>query len=106
MVKEKVKQDLAPILSDRHLSCPEGEVELCQKGLVLDLASHFCMVKEKVDCTGREVSYRLKLRDQLKAAKSVVRNNIFSADISSSTVPIQEVKVNQDRHLESTDLDK
>jgi len=96
-----------PAHCDRYLSCPDGEIELCQKGLVLDLASNFCMVKEKVDCTGREVSYRLKLRDQLKAAKSVVKNKVSSsADISSSTVPIHGVKVNQDRHLESTDLDK
>merc|ERR1719470_605159 len=43
-----------PAHCDRYLSCPEGQVEICQRGLVIDLDTGYCVRRRLTDCKGRE----------------------------------------------------
>ena len=43
---------------DRFLSCPRGEIEICDEGLVLDTATGFCLLRTLVRCGERELNFR------------------------------------------------
>eukprot|EP00092_Neocalanus_flemingeri_P020104 GFUD01021765.1.p1 GENE.GFUD01021765.1~~GFUD01021765.1.p1 ORF type:complete len:1012 (+),score=236.64 GFUD01021765.1:51-3086(+) len=47
-----------PIYCDRFVLCPEKKVELCKKGMVLDLNTGYCQRKDSTDCKGRELLHR------------------------------------------------
>jgi len=68
-----------PVFCDRYMICPEGEMEMCQRGMVLDQVTQLCMVREKVDCKGRERIYR----EEERSAKAKATNKI-KEDISMS----------------------
>jgi len=64
-----------PVYCDRYVTCPEGEVEMCQRGMVLDIVTQLCMVRGKVDCEGRERIYREEVRGvKTKASKDTFEN--------------------------------
>merc|ERR1719402_1148296 len=68
-----------PVYCDRYMTCPEGEVEMCQRGMVLDLVTQLCMVREKVDCKGRERIYREEERSvKAKTTKNTVEDITMS----------------------------
>jgi len=68
-----------PVFCDRYMTCPEGEMEMCQRGMVLDQVTQLCMLREKVDCKGRERIYR----EEERSAKAKATNK-SKEDISNS----------------------
>ena len=47
-----------PTHCDRYLSCPEGQLEICQMGLIIDLDTGYCIRRRLTNCTGRERLFR------------------------------------------------
>ena len=43
---------------DRFLSCPQGDIEICDEGLVLDSVTGFCLLRTLVRCGERELNFR------------------------------------------------
>merc|ERR1719282_442366 len=63
---------------DRFLSCPRGDIELCDKGLVLD--TDFCLLRSLVTCGERELNFRdnqeeleRRLAQRIQALKASTR---------------------------------
>merc|ERR1719466_432537 len=83
------------------MTCPEGEVEMCQRGMVLDLVTQLCMVREKVDCTGRERIYRKEERSmKAKVTKNTVDGLNIPFDIHTETNP-KPREGTEDEHMKS-----
>jgi len=73
-----------PVFCDRYMTCPEGEMEMCQRGMVLDQVTQLCMVREKVDCKGRERIYR----EEERSAKAKATNKAKEDISMSNEIPI------------------
>merc|ERR1719233_1134746 len=99
------------VYCDRYMTCPEGEVEMCQRGMVLDLITQLCMVREKVDCTGRENIYREKERSvKAKTTKKTVEDITMSdglnipLDIHTDKVTVPNAREGtEDHHVMRSD---
>merc|ERR1719427_611106 len=90
-----------PVYCDRYTTCPEGEMEMCQRGMVLDLVTQLCMVREKVDCTGRERIYRKEERSmKAKVTKNTVDGMNIPFDIHTETNP-KPREGTEDEHMKS-----
>ena len=101
---------------DRFLSCPRGEIEICDEGLVLDTATGFCLLRTLVSCGERELNFRdnqaelerrlalrissLKQASRARGGKNVsMRKKI--GDSKSKTAPLKSPVAEHDRVQET-----